>query len=380
MAKSNIGWKYEMQLSNNETLILYLSSIILSFSLLLGMKYYKLKYIYLKSNKRRIAQLNIYWMNIFICMLPMILLLSVRYNTGADYQQYSWNYITVITGNVFDSSSIFKLEPLYTLSIKFANLVCPNVVQFWFAMIAFFMFINFVIAFYLFELDNPHWFILLFGLFAYLHCFNYVRQMYAASWIMIALGWLIKRNRKIYFVLFIIIATLIHRSSIIFILLWPICKLNKEKNFLYRILMCASPLYLTIIARILFKLSFFSRYAHYFAGTLKVGVGFLIEIIPLMVLMIFCKDDNRENKEISALLNIAWLVIPLRLMSYFSYAAGRLFITCSIFSILAYCLSKQKRSNRIFVTIIFLIYFIIEFYLFNNSDVFPYTFYNGIRR
>lgn len=363
-----------MLLTNNETLFLYLSTILLSVGMLCGIKFLNLKPISLKINKKKIVKINVFWISIFICLLPMILVLSFRYNTGADYQQYTWNYLTVINGNAFENSSIFKLEPLYTLTIKIANLVCPNSPQFWFAMIAFLMFINIIIAFYLFQLNDVHIFIFLFGLYSYLHCFNYVRQMYAASWIMIALGMLIKKNKKLKFIFLIIIATLIHRSSIIFVLLWPICRLSKEKNFLYRGGMIASPLYLTFLARILLKLPFFSRYSHYFAGTLKIGVGFLIEIIPLVLLLFFSKPQNEDSREIDALLNIGWLVIPLRLMSYFSYAAGRLFITCSLFAILSYCLSKPKRLNTILVVIFFIVYFIIEFYLFNNSEVFPYTF------
>lgn len=362
-----------MQLTNNGTLVLYITVIFGSYLLTYAKKEEKIK---IKANKIQIIYINTACLYLFLSLLPMIFVLSCRYYTGADYEQYTWNYWTVINGNNFVQSSIFKQEPLYTLSIYLSNFILPGSVQFWFALVAVLMFINIINGIYLFELDNVCIFVLLFGLYNYLHCFNYVRQMFAASIIILAIGNLLKKNRQLTFLGLIIIATLIHRSSIVFMLLWFVCKLDRKKNNLYRLLILCSPLYLNILARIMRYLPFFKRYALYFGGNMQMGIGFLVELIPLifiLVISIFSNMNEYDPIE-NALINIGLLAIPLRLMSYFSYAAGRLFITCSFFAILAYCLKRKKVYINIFIIIIFFIYFVLEFYLFNNSEVFPYTF------
>lgn len=365
-----------MLLSNNETFILYLVIIFISALFVsLYQNRQRLLVIKYKLNNKQIFTINNYTIYVLICFVPMIFILASRYYTGADYEQYTWNYWTVTRNNILDATSIFKQEPLYTLSIKIASYIFPNKPQFWFVLMAIIMFVNIVISIRIFELRNIAEFVILFGLFSYLHSFNYVRQMVAASIIIMAVGYLIKRDKTITFLCLILVATLIHRSSFFFIILWPICKLSKEKLILYRVLVIASPLYVTVMVRIIKYIPFLRRYESYFTNSVQFGIGFLIELMPLIVLLIIANKSTSEESKIKSILSdIGLLAIPFRFMSYFAYGAGRLFITCSFFSILAYCLSRKKALIKLFVVAVFLIYFIVEFYLLNNSEVFPYQF------
>ena len=85
---------------------------------------------------------------------------------------------------------------------------------------------------------------------------------------------------------------------------------------------------------------------------------------------------NPDNN-IRALIDFSWLVIPLRAISYYAYAAGRLYLDISLaaFMALALALSKSDRRNigtKVLILLVFVVYFLLEFYLWNNSEVFPY--------
>lgn len=369
-------------MTNNQTLWLYLGIVILtcmSCALVTSMRAYRsTKNLIVKDilGERRYV-VSRRWI-IIIAFVPLILLAGFRYYTGADYQQYVWSFERTANSNSLIRSYLITEEPLYQLSKYIVFKIFGNDPTNWFIVMAALTIINLIIAVNIIDKESKYtWFAYLFGMYTYLHMFNYVRQIYAASLVFIGVGELLKKKR-VSFIIAVILATMMHRSSIIFIILLFVDHYNNSLNKLsYKIIMIVSPLFMTIIGRILRIIPFLSRYSAYFQGSFKMGIGWLIDIMPIILILLLIEYVYKPRKEILSLTYFAWLVIPLRAISYYAYALGRLYLNISLFAFVAFASvvagsEKKRRGYEIIVIIVYLAYFIFEFYVGNNSEVFPY--------
>lgn len=369
-------------MTNNQTLILYLGTILLCSSLCFVMSHTPI-YAHSKSINFKLGFINknvTYnnrWM-IVIALLPMICLAGFRYYTGADYQQYVWSFNRTADSDLFFSSYFYTEEPLYQLSKYFVYILFGNDPTYWFFILAALTIINIIFALNIFDNHFDYsWFTLLFGLFTYLHMFNYVRQLFAASIILIGIAYYIK-GKKVSFFLAILLATFSHRSSIVF-LIFPVIYYfrNKISSYFFKLLMIVSPLFVALLGRILGYFPFFSRYVQYFLRGYTFGFGWLIDVIPIIVILLISEYYYMPSPNTMSLIHFSWFIIPLRVISYYSYAAGRLFLNMSLIAFTTYAISRFKSSRKriyidYFVFVLFIAYFIYEFYIGNNSDVFPY--------
>ena len=369
-------------MTNNQTLLLYMGCIMSSFilcTLAINSKYYKnTRSVNLKIlNSSKQVVFNHSWL-VVISLLPLILLAGFRYYTGADYQQYVWSFERTASSNTVFNEYFLAEEPLYQISKYLVFKLLGNDPIYWFFVMATLTMIN--IAYANINLDSHisiNWFILMFGLFCYLHMFNYVRQIYAASIVLIGISKLI-RKEKLPFVICILIATMVHRSSMLFIVLLIIIHFQDSVHKpWYKIVMMISPFFMPVIVALIKLIPFFSRYTQYFNVKYQIGFGWLIDVFPIICIALIVEYKMNPDNNIRALIDFSWLVIPLRAISYYAYAAGRLYLDISLaaFMALALALSKSDRRNigtKVLILLVFVVYFLLEFYLWNNSEVFPY--------
>lgn len=378
-------------MSDNSTLILYLiiifsSCLLASFSLMIENKSEAIQFVYGVTRKHALSEL----FSFIVAMLPMILLVGLRYNTGADYWQYTWNFDYAINN---PSKLLNTLhEPVYYIIQVLVYFVFGKNTVALFTTFSALTLVVLAISFHHADQTVKYpLFIILYGFFAYLNCMNYVRQMLAASFVVagiVALG----KKRKLVFVLMMLLATGCHLSSIIFLLLPVFVKIGKSgAQSVYHWIMLLSFLWIRIIIFVITHVPFLSRYAAYFTGKpVSYGMGWIIDVIPILLLVLLIDNSNfGEYKEIS------WLIIPLRIFGYYGYGAGRLFITIGVLMISLFCIcstptreecniysysGKTVRLRGIpqyaiefIIVVLFFTYFIFTFYYSNSSDVFPYT-------
>lgn len=368
-----------------QTLVLYLSVIIITSVLCMiiskSNSYLKSKNVILKFGAHYCEIQHSRWWLLIFSFLPMIILAGTRVNTGADYMQYTWNYEKVVR-----SSELIKIikesrEPLYIVTEVINKYLFYDNVNIWFFTMSFFTIIILIFALYKIDKNiNYGSFALLFGLYIYLHMFNYVRQLFATSLVILSLGYCLDKKYSKCFIT-ILLATLMHQSSIVFILVFLL--LIKKPDIFgkkYHFFMIISPIFLSCIVKIIKLVPYFSIYiTRYFSGGLNIGKGWIIDVLPVIILYYLNYEviKNNMSDKGTILAEISWMIIPIRALSYYSYAAGRLYIPFALFSITAYSSLINKGVNKkIKVCISFILllcYFLFTFYKGNNSQVFPYS-------
>lgn len=371
-------------MTNLQSLFLYLSTIIFTFVLCIVFTknsfYRKNKKITLKIGEFSYNYVNKKWWLTVLSFLPMIIIAGTRFDTGADYIQYTWNYSKMMyQSNIFDFIKQSR-EPLYILSEVFNKLLFGSNVTAWFFLMSLITIVILIVAVYKIDMYvDFSIFSLFFGLYVYLYMFNFVRQFFAMSFVLLALAYGLE-GKYMKFCMIVFFATLMHQSSIIFLtLIIFIIKRNIVLNYKYHLIIFISPIFTGVLVFILKKIPFFSVYVtRYLSSDLNIGMGWLVDVIPVMLLylMNYRSYAKRRYSNVKLLAELSLLIIPVRFLSYYSYAAGRLFIFFSILSVLAFAIQINREKNKVckilFCTLTLLCYFIFSFYINNNSDVFPY--------
>lgn len=369
-------------MENIRTLFIYLLTIFITY--ILGccfeanLKNKEFKKIVFRIGKLEYQLKKKFFIKILLVFLPMIFVLGTRINTGADYEQYSWNFAKIYS--VSNLTQIFSesKEPLYVISMLFVSKIFGNNVQAWFFFMAFMTF--FVITIAINEVDNNinlPVFIILYGLYIYMYTFNYVRQLFAASLILLGMIYCLKNHKK-RFVFCIVLATLMHRSSIVFLFFYFLKNTKLVNKNFYHIIIILSVAFIPLMPIILSKITFLSKYiqSYFDKKNFSFGIGFLIDVIPIAFLSIYMNLKKNDNGYLGNILTeMSWLIIPTRILSYYSYAAGRLFINVALIAIFGYSIDVKGKTtiSQIYTILIFFLYFVYTFYVSNNCDVFPYT-------
>lgn len=342
---------------------------------------------------------------LLVACIPMIVFSSLRFQTGADYEQYVRNF----EYSIYDLPKMKAFqEPLYVLSNVVVYLFMGNSPQVWIALMALITIVVMALALFLTgkKIDYSLFF-LLYGCFAYLHSFNYIRQMAACSFILLGLVFLSQR-KYVKFFIFIAVATMFHTSSMVFFLAIAFF-LNKtgeyEKNEKKISLIMGGIILLMFfiilfIPQIIEILPFLRKYVEsYFQNTeLSLGIGWLIDIIPIGVGLVLRRKKILSQGHLGGILYyFSWLIIPFKLLGYYSYGAGRLFIPLGLLAIFIISLSQAEKDvksievknkrlqkwgveeiridvKKLVIEGVFLIYFIYYFCIANNSGIIPYTF------
>ncbi len=312
---------------------------------------------------------------LFAAALPLILLSALRYRTGGDYDQYAVNYSRLV--NAHSVSYIFTVdEPGYMFLMWLTSLVFKSDPQPWFALMAFLTVWSCFYAVYRLNKKTDYSvFVILFGLYFYLHSFNYVRQTFAAAMLLLAY---IHAGKKAYpkAAILIVIAILFHRSSLIVALMYVFVLATRRYKSLYTLAAMLVLSVLVVVApRILSRIPFLARYVKYTSHSISFGIGWLIDVIPIFLCSLFPPMGVRDET-VSDCRRFVLFVVPARLMAYYTYGIGRLFITLSLFGFLTAALSMKRRTDRkllkLIIYIVFIAYHLFYFGMANNSVVIPY--------
>lgn len=151
-----------------------------------------------------------------ICLTAMILTLSIFYavrglSVGTDTKAY--NHIFNYLADNFDSS-LFHYEIGFTLLSSIIYAMSPSFTLFMFV-VGVIMFSCIIFANYKLS-KNPVLSNILFITFGfYMQSFNIIRQYLAISFILIGLYFLIKKNNNWLFLLFVLIASLFHKTAVV---------------------------------------------------------------------------------------------------------------------------------------------------------------------
>ena len=366
--------------SDANTLLIYISTVVLSCLLsIIANKYNRraMEIVVTNDTERLFSKYRrneLVW--VLISIIPYILLAALRVNTGADYLQYTWNYSKIVS-NPTIGVALAASEPGYMLSMWICTKILGTDPQWWIAFMA--IITNTLVFVSLYRINrriNYAVYSMMFGFYAYFHSFNYVRQMLAAALLFVAFERMHNKHIK-EAVVFMILAISFHRSSIIIAMLFWLGRFLKRYRSIYNLAAIVGLCGIVIaFPRILPLVPFLSRYEKYTEATFSGGIGWTIDIIPLFICTLLSLN-MKKDEVVSDCIQLVLFSIPVRLMSYYTYAAGRLFITISLYSFLCSSLTVNKRRDRVVVKAIYVFiygaYFYWYFYLGNNSMVFPYN-------
>lgn len=221
-------------------------------------------------------------------------------------------------------------------------------------------------------------------LYHFFSAMNISRQYIAVMIVANSLYWL-KEKRKLYFLLSCLVATLVHNTAIVSLILFPLfyIKLN-AKNIL---------IYITTVAILGFSLdkililfsTIFPHYSMYFGNNFLTEIGQNRKIIITLLYIVFelimlcllkSKDiSNKDKENLRLYVIINSLAIILGLISLRVMLFSRMEIYFSIFSIIyiPYIVSffKDKQLITFFLVLIMFIPMVVQLNS-NNSEVLPY--------
>ena len=200
----------------------------------------------------------------------------------------------------------------------------------------------------------------------------------AAAFIVISYDYIIKK-KKLGFLLCIFLATLMHRSAIIFLIAYPICnlKVGFKQVFLVSLSLFASLLLKNSVLSIIFSFIDDSRFLYYKDSSTDISLAFFAINLVIYLLMCYLYGNKRNEYENKVNLNLQFLCVSfaaltpmLAEMLRISYFFG-IFACCSLPNAISYSKYKtNKRFYNVLLSVILILYF-LNFTLINNELV-PY--------
>lgn len=367
-----------------QSIIIYSGSFI--FSILLAASYQQYTVInqnVVQTSRTKFNVSSIAYL-LLVIFLP-VFIGSVRIGIGTDY----WGYLKIYQNTrgvslpeLFTTSK----EPLYALLNYFVNLVSFNNDQ------AIFVFTTIIqislITIALFYYKEK--FSIAFGLFIYytmffLYGFNIIRQMLALSVTFFAFKYLLANKTKNY-IITILFAAMFHYTALI-CLVFPLLDFKKNryyniKRVVYYSLVILSPLLIFPVIRISSYLPGFSYYLKDYSFSFDgYGLGFLAEVLPLVVILIYFRKQLLADKfKFDLFLNIALLCIPIRFLSYHIWWASRIVLymtSTNMILVPTVLVLTKKQKGYHFYYFGFIAYYLLHFaYYFvyhNYGGTIPYT-------
>lgn len=329
------------------------------------------------------------FMLMFLLVLIPSLIVGLRYNVGTDYHTYCQMYDNIKGINIIDFFfkyiEIFDVEPTFYLLCRFVFLTFNNVKMLFF--ICYFITFSIVIVSItrLIEKEDYIFSVFIYFLMYFAPSLNIVRQSMAISFVLLAYSFYLNRDYKKYIFL-IIVAFLIHKTAIIFLLFFFMIdtkskKFNELRKIIFYILIVGSPIFIKFILSIGTHIpilnDYMNKYEVAFDGG---GIGFLLFILPVLVPVIYFGKDKylKESKNL-CLFNMYLLQIPLMYLGYFMPWAVRMADYPRIFEIIlvpALIKSIENDNTKKVLTFYFIGFYLFYFYYFyiylGNNQILPY--------
>lgn len=342
---------------------------------------------------------------LILVFTPIVLIAGLRApNVGSDTLNYLY-YYDVCVANPMSFFLKSGLEPGYKLIMILSSFIFKNG-QTWILICA--ALIGVLVAKFVY--DNSDDVVLstylFIGLYYYLISFNAVRQFVSIAVALQAYKY-IKEEKRIKSLLILLVASSIHYSSIIFVILWVLGIVKMRKKTVGILTVVGIILSLSLYPLIVWFINKIDRFTYYlndeyFLGERGLDINVLLYIVQFLtiIILLWCmkKENDRMNSENHLeyteseqlainyefrnqyLITMAMtLVLILNLMSVSVRLMARLVYGYSMFMILAIprvCMAFSKR-NQIVVKVIAYVLVFIYFYLMlthNNHYVVPYSF------
>lgn len=298
--------------------------------------------------------------------IMLILILSLQYGVGTDY----FTYLELADGSKGMGWIEAKSEFLFIWLVNLVKQIGISQVLFLLVAIIQVSFLA-LIAYEVRKMDCKlhHFFFLYFTLsLTFFNQFNGIRQYVAVYMIIYAIFNLIY-NKKIKFIILVLLASLFHHSAILFLLLIPIRKiLNKRLPVEgviigLLVLLVISSLDLTKYVNKILSYTPYRGYigSKYFRRTPIQGI---ITKIPKLLITMFSayliKDQSLNDKEVS-LLNLSYIANGVLILSFASTIIWRFYQYIDLFTIFPSLILFRSKSNKDMKLSIALLLFVILF-------------------
>jgi len=322
-----------------------------------------------------------------ISLLIPIIIGGLRYNVGTDYPTYVavYDQLSQLSLAQYLSLPSLDIEIGFYFLIKLSNLIMGNYIPL-------LLFSSFLTVFFFYlglkRYNTKHtalvYFLFLTVVFPF--SLNGIRQGIAISLCFLAFSFIIEHKPKKY-ILWIVVASLFHKSALFLLPFYFINKLikNGSHNFvLMKSLLLASIIYflLPYTYELLQTTSFFSRYSAYQSITADGNNNiFYLKVVILIVILLFYKRIISHDKKNIYFLIFIVLDVVLSTLGFGSPFVKRIALYFSLFSPLLLASIPDIFSDKFGKFICYstlvaygLLYFYLAFYLMGQSDIFPYQF------
>ena len=284
------------------------------------------------------------WLYYIICLV-VILIVGLRSSTiGSDTRTYEL-FFNKITFHTLDTH---YFEFGYMILNATVRAIADNYSMFLLVVSA----ISYASIFYIIKKYSANYFIsitLLISLMFMYDSMNIMRQFLAIS--IVFLSSTLAINRKpVKFILAIALATSIHTSAIIGLLLYPIIHAKTSLSLKNKLLLVVATLFISffgqnILSAIIQKTGLYLDY-EYRLGTIKLASTIALIRDSLLLLYINCQKAKNDKK----FRNIAFIALLLRLLSLNLNIIGRVASYFDIFYIVSVpnsIMSNEKNKNRL---------------------------------
>lgn len=362
------------------SLIIYMSCILMSFL-----------FVHFYSNQKRADDFVHKWLNYILISIPVALFIGFRgRTTGADtatYIRHFFNYDTINYGEI-----------TYKLFLLLSNYIGKG--RYYTVLFLIYSFITmiFLVATLDIYIDNKKLNCALFMFYSFLGLYMADQMRQLASVTLSFFGCALLQKRKYLLgCIWTVLATLMHISSLVVLAGWILFYVLRNRSrviFIYgngnirfvvnlRVFIFA---FIVSFALPHFYIPLFricaiivpERFKQYFTTRVfvqKIGWGLLVDIMPLIFLILFAwQYGKKEMAENEWLYDFAMLLLPFRIIGYFSYFIARL-IYYPILACIILISAKAAKSKKVLCAAIIMSigYFSITYMYFDLHDIFPYV-------
>lgn len=327
-----------------------------------------------KNNKK------VYIIFALLSMLPLLLVSALRYDVGTDYSfRYAPDYINIANGG-----NVSNLEILFKTLIKICLLFTCSY-QSIFIVTSIFIIVPIFLLIYK-KSKYPLISILIFVIGAfYFESLNLVRQ-YLSMVIILCSYPLLVDKKIVKWLLCVILAAMLHKTSLLAIMLLP---LIKKEFFTPKITFLISSAILVLgplLRKMMILLISFTSYSNYINTIYsKMDIRETIIILNIVVYIIMYllyrskKQNDKINQEDILFLNIQGMAVAMCMISIQFSIMYRLVAYLMIFQIISIPnLSNINRKNTKILLLVLLTMYCINFYYLyiknNYNEVLPYKF------
>lgn len=317
---------------------------------------------------------------LLIATLPIILITTLRYGIGQDYFSYEDVYNSIHNVDFFtylrlhlQGTGDFYVEPAY----YFLNIISPNYI-----ILQLLIFILLCINICRTEklLPKKSWFVVyIFNCCNFVYSLNATRYVLALSFLMVAIAYLLRDNKKS-FLINVLIAALFHKTlllALVFLFLKGGDKAQTNKK-INAIVVAASlfatvsiPLLLHYASRISIFERYFNREVYQSSESINLSFMWLMHILPVAVTLLFVPRDRFATDKIFVTITRIYLLeIPFRFIAFYNVWYGRLARIPQVIEVflVPYILGLNTGKNKKILEVYYIVWYAFYFFYYYFMD------------